>query len=250
MCEQKSGGFRDCAGPYFALLNSTARTHVSAAGFSGPALPKVPLLCRGGWKQGALESASINVKLCSIAFKQLSSEYFCPHLNAERGITLSLMVFAPGVVRAAGFGSQGGQGRAKAASAQQPDRTERRGVSGEGRAWQGAQHGLRTFLKHCPAQCYTCLDSSASEANGACSQCGGEQQEKLQAFRASVHPYLNPGLSYKHIPLPPRCIYTPRTFIFLSGHKTDSTARVQTSLRQIHSDTYTKKYRCSENLRY
>lgn len=71
----------------------------------------------------------------------------------------------------------------------------------------------------------------------------------LQAFRASVNPYLNPGLSYKHIPLSPRCVYTPSTFIFLSGHMTDSTACVQTSFK-IRLDTHREKYRFSENLRY
>lgn len=51
---------------------------------------------------------------------------------------LNLMVFTPGAVRGAGFGSQGVQGRVRVASAQQSDRTECREVLGEGSAWGGA----------------------------------------------------------------------------------------------------------------
>lgn len=124
------------------------------AGFSGPSLPKAPLPCREGWKHGALESAGINVKLCSITLKQPSSKYFCPHLKAERAITLSLMVFTPGQIRLLGLGPRGCRGRQglklPGSKTQQSDRTEHRGVSGEGSAWWGAQHGLCTLPKHCP----------------------------------------------------------------------------------------------------
>lgn len=82
--------------------------------------PKAPLLCREGWEHRALESANTNVKLHSVTLKQLSSKYFCPHLKAERAITLSLMVCTPGEVRLLGLGP---------------------GCAGEGKGW--SHHGAR-----------------------------------------------------------------------------------------------------------
>lgn len=64
------------------------------------------------------------------------------------------MVFTLGVVRGAEFGPQGVQGRLRVALAQQSDQSKLQGVSGEGSAWQGAQLGLCTLLKHCPVQCF------------------------------------------------------------------------------------------------
>lgn len=123
----------------------------SPAGFSGPSLTKAAFPCREVWRHKALESASINVKLCSISLKQLSSKYFCPHLKAERA-----MVFTLGVVRGAEFGYRGVQ---RAALAQQSDQSKLQGGSGEGSAWQGARLGPCTLLKHCLVQCllHTCV---------------------------------------------------------------------------------------------
>lgn len=87
---------------HWPLFCTTLSPAHSPAGFSGSSLTKAAL-----WRHKALESAKINVKLCSISLKQLSSKYLCPHLKAERAI-----VFTSGVVRGAEFGYQGVQGSA------------------------------------------------------------------------------------------------------------------------------------------
>lgn len=83
-------------------------------------------------------------------------------------------------------------------SAQQPDQSKLQGVSGEGSDRQGAQLRLCTLLKHCLVQSLfipLCFQSFFP-GKIVCLQCGGAE---LSAFRASVNPYLNPGLTHKHL---------------------------------------------------
>lgn len=90
--DQRSAAFCDSTGPYFAqhLL-----LHLVQLASVVPHLPKEPFHAGKHTKRHkALGSANINVKLCSISLKQLSSKYFCPHLEAERA-----MGFTLGVVR-------------------------------------------------------------------------------------------------------------------------------------------------------
>lgn len=83
----------------FVMALALLCTLDSPAGFRGSSLSKAALPRREVWRQKALESANINVKLCSISLQQLSSKCFCPHLKAER---------AMGGVRGAEFGYWGG----------------------------------------------------------------------------------------------------------------------------------------------
>lgn len=92
--DQKSGASCDGTGPCFT---QHFLPHLVQLAYS---LSKAALPCREVWRHKALESANINVKLCSISLKQLFSKYLSTYESREiNGFYLRVLSLGTGECR-------------------------------------------------------------------------------------------------------------------------------------------------------